>query len=74
MYTYTIRSKYKMGAWVTYSSKYNGSGEGKIVGIAYNDDESIYYMIEGDGLYTTGGITPDDVVSVLSDGQADRTK
>jgi hypothetical protein len=71
MYSYTIRSRYKMGSWVRYESKLNGSGSGTIVGIAYNDDESIYYFVDNGSGYVMGGIDPDDILEANASGSSE---
>ena len=67
MTIYTIRSLHSFGTWVRYDSKYNGSGEGTIVGIVLNDDASIYYYIESPLGEVNGGILPDDIVDCRKD-------
>ena len=62
MTIYTIRSKYSFGTQVSFDSKFNGSGEGVIVGIALNDDSSIYYYIQLRSGDVVGGIVPEDII------------
>ena len=61
MTIYTIKSEYSFGSQVKFVSKWNGSGEGVIIGIALNDDSSIYYIIQLHSGDVVGGILPDDI-------------
>jgi hypothetical protein len=65
MTTYTINSDYSFGTRVKFASKFNGFGEGLIIGIALNDDSSIYYFIQLSSGDVVGGILPDDIQDVI---------
>ena len=66
MTMYTIESKYSFGTQVKFASKWNGTGEGVIIGIAINDDLSIYYFIQLASGDVVGGILPDDILAVYA--------
>jgi hypothetical protein len=57
----TFESPYKFGDRVSYNSKVNGSGKGKILDLVVQNDGKVHYTIELSDGKAQSGIYPDEI-------------